>query len=72
MAPLNMEALSATGRITPLMSEILSEVEPQPINSPLLESPLTMPVQPISPARTVGKRALLRRKLGNVRSRFEP
>lgn len=72
MAPLNMEALSATGRITPLMSEILSEVEPQPINSPLLESPLTLPVQPVSPARTVGKRALLRRKLGNVRSRFEP
>ncbi len=77
MAPLNMDALSATGRIATLMSEASLDVEPEPVLPPTLEveataSPLLPDiVKPASAARTLGKRALLRRKLGNVRNRFE-
>jgi len=78
MAPLNMEALSATGRITPLTPDLLSsQVDDAPqANAPVIVEAEVVPsvpdpLKPTSLARTLGKRALLRRNLGKVRNRFE-
>jgi hypothetical protein len=74
MAPLNLETLSQTGRITPIITEPEPVTElPVVTTSAGVETPtpeIVVP-KPASIARQVGKRALMRRKLGNVRNRFE-
>lgn len=68
MAPLNMDALSETGRITAV-------IEDEPVTSSTPETPsLEIPAAPPkikTIARQLGKRALLRRQLGKVRPRFD-
>lgn len=65
MPPLNVDALNATGRITPVVDEV------EPVVVPKIEAVAETPIiKSVSLARQIGSRAMARRRHHKVRSRF--